>query len=92
MKIVLLKMQGIPFKGDCPACAFDDWCHLCEVRPSAEEAVENFIVKTACHPGLLGEGWKSPHSFAEDNRMAYRVKAHASGGIHGKRHKVFYQL
>ena len=27
-------------KGDCPARAFDDWCHLCEVRPSAEEATK----------------------------------------------------
>ena len=40
LKIVLLKMQGYSDKGDCPACAFDDWCHLCEVRPSAEEAAK----------------------------------------------------
>ena len=34
---------GVFHKGDCPTCAFDDWCHLCEVRPSAEEASENFV-------------------------------------------------
>ena len=34
---------GVFHKGDCPTCAFDDWCHLCEVRPSAEEAAENFV-------------------------------------------------
>ena len=31
---------GVFHKGDCPARAFDDWCHLCEVRPSAEEATK----------------------------------------------------
>ena len=60
------------------ACAFDDWCHLCEVRPSAEEAAENFIVsKTACHPAgyWVRDGNPLTHFLQEDNRMAYRVKA-----------------
>ena len=43
LKIVLLKMQGYSTKEIAPTCAFDDWCHLCEVRPSAEEASENFV-------------------------------------------------
>ena len=42
LKIVLLRNAGVFHKRDCPACAFDDWCHLDEVRPSAEEAAEIF--------------------------------------------------
>ena len=34
---------GIFHKGDCPACAFNGRGCLCEVKPSAEEAAENFI-------------------------------------------------
>ncbi len=34
---------GVFHKGDCPACAFDDWCHLCEVRPSAEIICGKFL-------------------------------------------------
>ena len=70
---------GVFHKGDCPACAFDDWCHLCEVRPSAEEAAENFIAsKTACHPAgyWVRDGNPLTHFLQEDNRMAYRVKAY----------------
>ena len=42
------------FCKDCPLAAFDDWCHLCELDSSMEEAAENFIAsRTACHPA----GW-----------------------------------
>ncbi len=77
MKIVLLKNAGYSTKGDCPACAFDDWCYLCEVRPSAEKAAENLIAsKTACHPRLLVRDGNLSLILQEDNRMAYRVKAY----------------
>jgi hypothetical protein len=62
---------GVFHKGDCPARAFDDWCHLCEVRPSAEEAAENFIAsKTACHPAgyWVRDGNPLTHFLQEDNR------------------------
>ena len=49
------------------------------VRPSAEEAAENFIAsKTACHPAgyWVRDGNPLTHFLQEDNRMAYRVKAY----------------
>ena len=68
LKIVLLKMQGYSTKEIAP-----------EVRPSAEEAAENFIAsKTACHPAgyWVRDGNPLTHFLQEDNRMAYRVKAY----------------
>ena len=49
------------------------------MRPSAEEAAENFIAsKTACHPAgyWVRDGNPLTHFLQEDNRMAYRVKAY----------------
>ena len=49
------------------------------IRPSAEEAAENFIAsKTACHPAgyWVRDGNPLTHFLQEDNRMAYRVKAY----------------
>ena len=34
---------GLFHKRDCPACAFNDGCYLCTVRPSQKKVAEDFI-------------------------------------------------
>ncbi len=43
LQIVPFGNAGLFHKRDCPACAFNDGCYLCTVRPSQKKVAEDFI-------------------------------------------------